>query len=246
MRRRRLQSRGPSQSSGPTPNTRATPPTARANWRPRFGFEIVYDKSYPPSNTDYTPILRAIQAVHPDIVYVASYPPDSVGIIRAANEIGLDTKMFGGAMVGPQITATAMQLGPLLNGIVNNAAFVVDDIMANPETADVLRAYQEKAPAQGIDPLGYTFPPYAFAAMQILAEAVTATKGFDQDKIAAYVRTHGSIPRSATSPSARTASGTRRAPSSASSSTSPATASTSSAAGRTSPCCGPPSSRRET
>ncbi|HXQ49841.1 MAG TPA: amino acid ABC transporter substrate-binding protein [Stellaceae bacterium] len=156
----------------------------------KFGFEIVYDKSYPPSNTDYTPILRAIQAVHPDIVYVASYPPDSVGIIRAANEIGLDTKMFGGAMVGPQITATAMQLGPLLNGIVNNAAFVVDDIMANPETAAVLRAYQEKAPAQGIDPLGYTFPPYAFAAMQILAEAVTATKGFDQDKIAAYVRTH--------------------------------------------------------
>jgi branched-chain amino acid transport system substrate-binding protein len=113
-----------------------------------------------------------------------------VGIIRAANEIGLETKMFGGAMVGPQITATAMQLGPLLNGVVNNAAFVVADIMANPDAAAVLQKYQERAPALGIDPLGYTFPPYAFSAMQILAEAVTATKSLDDAKIADYLRSH--------------------------------------------------------
>jgi branched-chain amino acid transport system substrate-binding protein len=156
----------------------------------KYGFDIVYDKSYPPSNTDYTPILRSIQAAHPDLVYVASYPPDSVGIVRAANEIGLDTKMFGGAMVGPQITATAMQLGPLLNGIVNNAAFVVADIMANPDAAAVLRKYQERAPGLGIDPLGYTFPPYAVSAMQILAEAVTATQSLDHAKIADYLRSH--------------------------------------------------------
>ncbi len=38
------------------------------------GFEIVYDKSYPPGTTDYSPIVRAIQATNPDIVYVGSYP----------------------------------------------------------------------------------------------------------------------------------------------------------------------------
>src|SRR5690242_3984191 len=47
------------------------------------GLQIVYDKSYPPSTTDYTPIVRAIAATNPDILVICSYPPDSVGIIRA-------------------------------------------------------------------------------------------------------------------------------------------------------------------
>ena len=43
---------------------------------------------YPPSTVDYTPIVRAIKATNPDIVFVASYPPDSVGMVRAAHEVG--------------------------------------------------------------------------------------------------------------------------------------------------------------
>ncbi len=55
----------------------------------RLGLEkIVYDKTYPPNNVDFSPVLRAIQATNPDIVFVASYPPDSVGMIRAAHEVG--------------------------------------------------------------------------------------------------------------------------------------------------------------
>ena len=45
--------------------------------------KIVYDKTYPPSTTDYTPIVRAIAATNPDLVVVCSYPPDTVGIVRA-------------------------------------------------------------------------------------------------------------------------------------------------------------------
>ena len=52
-------------------------------------------------------------------MFVASYPPDSVGMVRAANEVGLKAKLFGGGMVGLQSTAIKMQLGPLLNGIVD-------------------------------------------------------------------------------------------------------------------------------
>src|SRR5262249_4126815 len=61
---------------------------ARENAK-KYGLKIVYDRSYPPATVDYTPIVRAIQATSPDVVLVASYPPDSVGIVRAATEIGL-------------------------------------------------------------------------------------------------------------------------------------------------------------
>ena len=52
----------------------------------KLGLKIVYDNSYPPSTVDFTPIVRAIQATNPDVVFVASYPPDTAGIIRAAHE----------------------------------------------------------------------------------------------------------------------------------------------------------------
>jgi branched-chain amino acid transport system substrate-binding protein len=45
-------------------------------------------------------VMRAVQAANPDVVYVAAYPPDTVGIIRASNEINLTPKMFGGGMIG--------------------------------------------------------------------------------------------------------------------------------------------------
>ncbi|MFL4982003.1 MAG: ABC transporter substrate-binding protein, partial [Xanthobacteraceae bacterium] len=41
------------------------------------GLKVVYDKTYPPSTTDFAPIVRAIQATNADIVVVCSYPPDS-------------------------------------------------------------------------------------------------------------------------------------------------------------------------
>src|SRR6516225_1269823 len=90
---------------------------ARENIK-KAGLKIVYDKNYPPSTTDYAPIVRAIQATNPDLVNINSYPPDSVGMVRAINEIGFKPKMIGGGMVGLQATAIKTQLGPLLNGFV--------------------------------------------------------------------------------------------------------------------------------
>ncbi len=68
--------------------------------------------------------MRAIQAANPDIVNICSYPLDSVGMVRAVNEIGFKPKMIGGAMVGLQATVFKNQLGPLLNGWVNYETWV--------------------------------------------------------------------------------------------------------------------------
>src|SRR6267378_165527 len=92
----------------------------------KTGLKIVYDKTYPPNTVDYSPIVRAIQAANPEVVFVASYPPDSAGMVRAANEVGLKTRMFGGGLVGPQFAALKTQLGPLLNGVVNYEFYAPD------------------------------------------------------------------------------------------------------------------------
>ncbi|HET7594879.1 MAG TPA: amino acid ABC transporter substrate-binding protein [Stellaceae bacterium] len=154
------------------------------------GLQIVYDKTYPPSTVDYSPIVRAIQATNPDVVYVASYPPDTAGMTRAINEIGLNVKLCCGGMVGLQSAALKTQLGPLLNGMVNYDFWLPAPTMQFPGMMDLLKKYQAKAPAEGVDALGYYMPPYAYAYLQVLGEAVEATKSLDQDKLAAYLRDH--------------------------------------------------------
>src|SRR5262245_56193685 len=71
---------------------------ARENAK-KAGLKVVYDRTYPPSTTDFAPIVRAVQAANPDLFVVCSYPLDSVGLVKAVNEIGYKPKMWGGAMV---------------------------------------------------------------------------------------------------------------------------------------------------
>jgi len=155
----------------------------------KAGMNIVYDKTYPPNTTDYTPIVRAIDATNPDLVFSASYPPDAVGMVRAASEIGIKAKMFGGGLVGLQFTSIKTQLGPLLNGIVNYDFWEPAKTLQSAEVAEFLTKYQAKAASAGVDPLGYYLPPFAYANLQALAAAVESTKSLDQDKIADFLRT---------------------------------------------------------
>ena len=153
-----------------------------------FGLKVVYDKTYPPTTSDYSPIVRAIQASGADIVLVCSYPPDSVGMIRAANEIGLKTKVFGGGMVGLQATAIKVQLGPLLNGIVDYDFWLPWSKLASPASLEFLKTYQDQAGAAGVDVLGYYLPPFAYAYMQVLQQAVELAKSLDDEKLADALR----------------------------------------------------------
>ena len=60
------------------------------------------EQNYPPATVDFSSMIRAIRAAKPDLVFVMSYPNDSVAIMRAVNEIGVGSsvKIFGGGMVG--------------------------------------------------------------------------------------------------------------------------------------------------
>ncbi len=150
--------------------------------------KIVYDNTYPPSTTDFAPIVRAIAATNPDIVVICSYPPDSVGMVRAVNEIGFKPKQIGGAMVGLQATALKAQLGPMLNGFVNYDMWLPVPKMQFPGVEDLIKKYQARAQAEGVDALGYYMAPWGYAQLQVLQQAVEGTKSLDDKKLADYIR----------------------------------------------------------
>jgi branched-chain amino acid transport system substrate-binding protein len=159
---------------------------ARENSK-KLGLRIVYDRNYPPNTTDFSPIVRAIAAANPDVVTVCSYPLDSVGIVRAVNEINYKPKMIGGAMVGLQATAIKRQLGPLLNGWVNYETWVPAKSLIFEGTQEFLKKYQARAGAEGVDPLGYYLGTWGYAYIEILGDAVAATKSLDDNKLADYI-----------------------------------------------------------
>jgi branched-chain amino acid transport system substrate-binding protein len=153
------------------------------------GLQTVYDQNYPPNSVDFSSIIRAVRAAKPDIVFICSYPAESVAIVRAVNELGVGptVKIIGGGMVGLQFTANMEALGPLLNGFVNYNSYVPEKTMNNPAVREFLKRYEVRAKQAKVDVLGYYLPPFNYAIGQMLEQAVNATKSLDQKVLAAYM-----------------------------------------------------------
>src|SRR5262245_38000870 len=134
------------------------------------GLKILYDKNYPPITTDFAPIIRAVQATNPDLFVICSYPLDSIGMVKAMNEIGFKPKMWGGAMVGLLATVVKTQLGPVLTGIVKYESWMPASTMQFRGSMELLKDCQSRATAEGGDPLGYYMPLWAYAYLQVLGD----------------------------------------------------------------------------
>lgn len=160
---------------------------ARINAK-KFGLEVVFDRNYPPNTVEFSSLLRGVRASNPDLIYVASYPPDTVGIIRAAAEMGLKAAMFGGGMVGTQYAPIKTQLGSQLNGIVSFELYVPEPTMKFPGIEEFLKRYQDIAAKEKLDALGYYIPPYIYAEMQVLEQAIRAVGGLDHGRLADHIR----------------------------------------------------------
>ena len=153
---------------------------------------VVFDQAYPPNTVEFSGIIRALKAAKPDIVYVASYPPDSAGILRAVNEIGIgdDVKIFGGGMVGLQFAAVMGNLGSLLNGVVNFNTWLPEPKMYYDGTKEFFATYTKRAVEAKVDPLGYYLAPYGYVSGQLVEQAVKAVGSLDQKAIAKYLHDH--------------------------------------------------------
>ena len=152
------------------------------------GLRVVYDRRYPSATSDLAPVVRAIAETKPDLVIVCSYPPNSVGMVRAVNEVGFKPKMIGGAMIGLQSTAIKTRLGPLLNGWTNYDYWLPVPKMQFADVDDLMKKYQARAVIEGVDALGYYMVPWAYAQLQVLQQAVVATTSLDNSKLGDYIR----------------------------------------------------------
>ena len=75
----------------------------------------------------------------------------------------------------------------MLNDVLCYEFYVPAPTTNFPGIKEFLQTYQERAKQADADRLGFYVPPYAYAGVEILEKAVTATKGLDTNAIGRYI-----------------------------------------------------------
>ncbi|WP_439490180.1 amino acid ABC transporter substrate-binding protein [Algoriphagus sp.] len=154
----------------------------------KYGFQIIYEETYPLSTDDFTSLIEQVKATNADLFFICSYLKDSIGLVRAIHQSDYRPKMVGGAMIGPQSAFVKTELGPLLNGFVNYEYWMPVPKMDFPGVADMLAKYQARAIKANVDALGYYMAPLAYAQLQVLEQAIRETASLDDEVLSAYCR----------------------------------------------------------
>ena len=153
------------------------------------GMQVIFEGKYPLSTTDFKPYMEDLKRINPDVLFLCSYINDSIGLIKAINAIELSPKVVGGAMIGPQNGVVKVELGPLLNGLVNYEYWLPVPGLTNPQVQSLIATYQSRAAQAGADPLGYYVAPLAYAQLQVVEQAVRAVGSLDDAALSDYTRT---------------------------------------------------------
>jgi branched-chain amino acid transport system substrate-binding protein len=149
---------------------------------------VISEGKYPLSTTDFKPYMEDLKRINPDVLFLCSYINDSIGLIKAINAIELSPKVVGGAMIGPQNGVVKVELGPLLNGLVNYEYWLPVPGLTNPEVQSLIATYQSRAAQAGADPLGYYVAPLAYAQLQVLEQAIRTVGSLDDAALSDYTR----------------------------------------------------------
>jgi branched-chain amino acid transport system substrate-binding protein len=136
------------------------------------GVPVALDEAFSPGEADHSALVAKMQAADIDILYVGSLHHETALIFREAHDRGYDLQL-----VANSAAATAdfpLIAGPEIAGMFMVAA---TDAREHPQAASVVARFR----SQGYEPLGYTL--YAYAAVQVWAQAVAAAGSLDLDAV---------------------------------------------------------------
>ncbi len=136
------------------------------------GVPVAVNETFTPGAADYSALVSRMQAAGADVFFVGSLHRDTGLLFRAAHEWNYDLRL-----VAPSSSATGdfpIIAGPGLEGTFMAAA---SDMRTSPQAAEVVAQFR----AQGYDPVGFTL--YAYAAVQVWAQAVEAAGSLDLGKV---------------------------------------------------------------
>ncbi|MFA7437409.1 high-affinity branched-chain amino acid ABC transporter substrate-binding protein [Castellaniella sp.] len=130
-------------------------------------------------DSDYSAVISKLKALGPDLVYFGGYHPELGLLLRQAREQGLDVQFMGPeGVANKDLVALA---GPAIDKLLTTLPADFTKREGNEAVLEQFKKYNRS-------PDG-AFTMTAYAAMQILADAINAV-GADPAKVADYMHEH--------------------------------------------------------
>jgi branched-chain amino acid transport system substrate-binding protein len=129
-----------------------------------LGAEIVFETRYPPTETDFRPIISQLKATDADLVYTTGYPADGALFVRQAVEGDLGIQILGTEGIDSPVQFLA-QVGDVAEGVV-----LTTDLNRDSEREVVQAFLQNFRERYGHD--AGMVPASAYDAVQMVAEAI--------------------------------------------------------------------------
>jgi branched-chain amino acid transport system substrate-binding protein len=141
------------------------------------GVTPAVDTTITPGEEEYSAVVSEMQAAGVEVLFLGGYHREAGLIFRQAHDRGYDLELVGNSAM--TLEDFPMIAGPELEGTIMAA---MTDTRALPQTAEVVAQFR----AQGHEPLGTTL--YAYAAVQVWAQAVEAAGSLDLKAVSETLR----------------------------------------------------------
>ncbi len=155
------------------PGGRASPTQSGAGCA-SAAFAVAVDETFTRGEAEYSALVSKMQAAGVDVFFLGGLHRETGLIFRQAHDRGYDLRLVASSSAPaedfPLIAGPGLE-GTLMVGMT--------DMRESPQAAEVVAQFR----AQGYEPLGYTL--YAYAAVQVWAQAVEAAGSLDLDAVTA-------------------------------------------------------------
>jgi branched-chain amino acid transport system substrate-binding protein len=138
------------------------------------GVTVAMDERITPDEEEYSALVSKMQAAGVEVLFLGGYHREAGLIFRQAHDRGYDLRLLANSAM--TLEDFPMIAGPGLEGTVMAA---MTDVRGRPEAAEVVAKFH----AQGYEPLETTL--YAYAAVQVWAQAVAAASSLDLQAVIA-------------------------------------------------------------
>jgi len=140
------------------------------------GTQMLMRESYGIGKPDFRPLLKEIKVKEPDLVFMISYWPDAVLLLRQSRELSLNPKLFGGGALSftlPEFQQNAQDL----------AEYVCSGTLWAPSVPyPGAKEYYDKFLARHGSPTDY-HGAQAYAAMYVIADALRRARSMTPEDV---------------------------------------------------------------
>lgn len=145
------------------------------------GFEVVYNKSYPPNVKDLAPQIKEVQHLAPDTFIAFSYPGDSMMMTGQAQTLGFSPKVYYNA-VGSQFPFYKGKFGEKVEGVMGLGGW-------DPSTDAAKKYFKRHVEVTGKEPDRWA-SPVTYASLEVLQQAIEHVGDIDRKAIIDAVATN--------------------------------------------------------